>query len=341
MPEPIVSLNEESLKPDLREPVGRAVEDTPDGLPGEGADDLVGAERHGRTAEREAYRAGHHDRSLTTSSGEVTLHMPKLKGTRFTAATIERYRRRETGVEEAVIEMCLAGVPTRRIEDASETPWGSGVSAATVSNLSERAFASVEGWRNRPLERACPYACVDGIYLKRSRGLIRERRRDGRHRRERRRLPRGRRRRRGPHRVPGAPAGVPPAAEVARAARRPHVHRRQGRRDGRPGRRGAPGGGVPGVRRPLPPQRAGQGAQVQAAGGRRDAEGHPCDGVARGGRGQGARGRVRAGGPGAQGGRQGGTRGLRRDLAHTRFPRGHRRRIRADNAIERPMCFVK
>lgn len=170
MPEPIVSLNEEALKPDLREPVGRAVEDTPDGLPGEGADDLVGAERHGRTAEREACRAGRYDGSPAASSGEVTIRMPKLKGMRSTAAIIERYRRRETGVGEAVIEMCLAGVPTRRMEDASEIPWGSGVSAAAVSDPNERASASVGEWRNRPLERACPHVCVDGIHLRRSRG---------------------------------------------------------------------------------------------------------------------------------------------------------------------------
>ena len=163
MPEPVASLNEGSLKPDLREPVGRAVEDTPDGLPGEEAGDLVGAGRHGRTAEREAHRAGHHDGSPAASSGEVTIRMPKLKGMRFTTAIIERYRRRETGVEEAVIETCLAGVPTRRIEDVSEIPWGSGVSAATVSDLNEKAFASVGERRNRPLERACPCACVDGI----------------------------------------------------------------------------------------------------------------------------------------------------------------------------------
>ena len=96
--------------------------------------------------------------------------MPKLKGIRFTTAIIERYRRRETSVEEAMIEMRLAGVSTRRIEDVSEILWGSSVSAATVSNLNERAFASVEEWRNRPLGRAYPYVYVDGIYLKRSWG---------------------------------------------------------------------------------------------------------------------------------------------------------------------------
>lgn len=158
MPEPIVALNEESLRSDLRELVRKTVEDTLNGLLEAEADELVGAERHGRTAGREAYRAGHYDRGLTTSSGEVTIRMPKLKGARFTTAIIERYRRRESSVEEAMIEMYLAGVSTRRIEDVSEILWGSSVSAATVSNLNEKAFASVEEWRNRPLERAYPYA---------------------------------------------------------------------------------------------------------------------------------------------------------------------------------------
>lgn len=84
------------------------------------ADELVGAGRYERTAEREAYRAGHHGRGPATSSGEVTIHMPKLKGARLATAAIERYRRRETSVEEAMIEMYLAGVSTRRIEDVSE-----------------------------------------------------------------------------------------------------------------------------------------------------------------------------------------------------------------------------
>ena len=92
----------------------------------------------------------------------MTVRMPKLKGARFTTAIIERYRRRESSVEEAMVEMYLAGVSTRRIEDVSEILWGSSVSTATVSNLNERAFASVEEWRNRPLESAYPYSTSTG-----------------------------------------------------------------------------------------------------------------------------------------------------------------------------------
>lgn len=170
MPDSIVSLNGESLRADLRGLVRRTVEEMLVGLLDEEADDLVGAERYERTADREAYRAGHYERKLATTSGEVAIRMPKLKGMRFTAAVIERYRRRETSVEEAMMEMHLAGASTRRIEDASGILWGSSVPAATVPNLNERAFEAAEAWGNRPLERAHPHVYVDGIHLKRSWG---------------------------------------------------------------------------------------------------------------------------------------------------------------------------
>lgn len=163
MPEPIVTSNEGSLRSDLRELVRKTVEDTLNGLLEAEADELVGAGCYERTAEREAYRAGHHGRGPATSSGEVTIHMPELKGARLATAAIERYRSREASVEEAMIEMYLAGVSARGIEDVSEILRGPGVSAAAVSDLDEKAFASVGEWRNRPLDRARPCACVDGI----------------------------------------------------------------------------------------------------------------------------------------------------------------------------------
>ena len=170
MSESIVSVNEESLRLDIKELVKNTVRDVIDQLLEEEADELVNAERYERTAEREAYRSGHYKRKLVTSSGEVELDVPKPRGATFQTAVIERYRRRETSVEEAIIEMCLAGVSTRRIEDVSRILWGAGVSAGTVSNLNDKAFASVEEWRNRPLEGEYPHVFVDGACLKRSWG---------------------------------------------------------------------------------------------------------------------------------------------------------------------------
>lgn len=142
----------------------------PGQAPRRGGGDPIGSKRYEHTASREAYRVGLFDRKLATTSGEAAIRMSRPKWIRFTTAIIERCRGRETSVEEAMIEMYLAGASTRRIEDVSEILWGSSVSASTVSNLNEKAFAAVEEWKSRPLERAYPYVYIDGIYLKRSWG---------------------------------------------------------------------------------------------------------------------------------------------------------------------------
>lgn len=95
-------------------------------------------------AEREAYRAGYYKRSFATTSGGIELSMSKLKGARFAMAIIERYKRREVSVKEAIVEVYLAGVSTRRIKDVSEVIWGASMSPGTVSNLNEKAFESTE-----------------------------------------------------------------------------------------------------------------------------------------------------------------------------------------------------
>jgi transposase-like protein len=48
------------------------------------------------------------------------LKVPTLRVQTFETAIIERYRRRESSVEEALIEIYLAGVSARRVEDITE-----------------------------------------------------------------------------------------------------------------------------------------------------------------------------------------------------------------------------
>ena len=134
------------------------------------AEELTSAAKYERTESRQGYRSGHYSRKLTTTSGEVTLNIPKLKGVPFETAIIERYRRRESSVEEVLIEMYLAGVSVRRVEDISEALWGSRVSASTISDLNQKAYVHIEEWRNRRLSGKYPYVYVDGIYLKRNWG---------------------------------------------------------------------------------------------------------------------------------------------------------------------------
>ena len=110
MSDNIIQLNEAAIKGELKDLVKNSVEETLNALLDHEADELVNAERYERSGDRKGYRSGHYDRNFTTTAGDVTLHVPKLKGVPFETAIIERYRRRETSIEEALIEMYLAGV---------------------------------------------------------------------------------------------------------------------------------------------------------------------------------------------------------------------------------------
>ena len=165
MSEKIVQLNEEVIKGQIKELVRGSVEETLNELLDAEAEKLTQAARYERSEERQGYRSGHYNRNLTTTSGDVKLKVPRVKGIPFETAIIERYRRRESSVEEALIEMYLAGVSVRRMEDITEALWGSQVSPSTISKLNKKAYVHIEDWRNRPLQSGrYPYVLC-GWYL--------------------------------------------------------------------------------------------------------------------------------------------------------------------------------
>jgi putative transposase len=164
----IVQIDEKRIQDHLGELVRGTVEETLNGLLDAEADALCGAQRYERSADRTDYRAGSYDRKLHTKAGEVTLKMPKLRRQPFETAIIERYRRRESSIEESLIEMYLAGVSVRRVEDITEALWGTRVSSGTVSKLNQKVYKHIEAWRNRPIEGEFPYVYLDGVVLKRS-----------------------------------------------------------------------------------------------------------------------------------------------------------------------------
>lgn len=166
----IIEVNERFIKDQLGEMVRGTVEEALNTMLDTEADQLCNATRYEHTDARKDTRAGHYNRKLDTKAGQVTLKVPKLRHTKFETAIIERYQRRECSVEEALIEMYLAGVSVRRIEDITEALWGTKVSPGTISELNKKAYGNIEKWRNRELLGEYPFVYLDGISLKRSWG---------------------------------------------------------------------------------------------------------------------------------------------------------------------------
>jgi putative transposase len=167
-PEKIIQFNESAIQGHLSEMVRHSVEATLNQMLDAEADRLCHADKYQRSEARKDTRAGHYQRKLHTKAGEVTLNMPKLRRQTFETAIIERYRRREASVEEALIEMYLAGVSVRRVEDITEALWGTKVSPDTISKLNQKVYKSIEAWRSQPIVESFPYVYLDGVVLKRS-----------------------------------------------------------------------------------------------------------------------------------------------------------------------------
>jgi putative transposase len=165
----VLKIDQDQMRTQLGAMVRQSVEETLNTLLDAEADRLCNAQRYERSDDRQDQRAGHYSRKLHTPAGEVKLKVPKLRQTTFETAIIERYKRRESSVEEALMEMYLAGVSVRRVEDITQALWGTRVSPSTISELNQKVYAQIETWRNRRLsDIEYPYVYLDGIVLKRS-----------------------------------------------------------------------------------------------------------------------------------------------------------------------------
>ena len=170
MPENIIQIDQNLLETRLDRLVAEKVTELLNAMLDAEADEIANAARYERTGERRAYRAGHYGRRLTAKAGRLELKVPKLKGAVFESAVIERYRRREESVEEALIDMYLAGVSTRQVDDISQLLWGERMPSQTLSDKLKKVYGDIDAWRTRPLEDEYPYVFVDGVWHKRSWG---------------------------------------------------------------------------------------------------------------------------------------------------------------------------
>jgi transposase-like protein len=151
------------------------VEETLNAMLDAEADELCQAQRYERSADRVDTRAGHYKRKLHTKAGEVELKMPKLRRQTFETAIIERYRRRDISIEEAIVQMYLAGVSVRWVEDVTEALWGTRVSSGTVSKLNQKVYRHIERWRSQQLEGDYAYVSIWMAFCSSAAGVARSR----------------------------------------------------------------------------------------------------------------------------------------------------------------------
>ncbi len=111
-------------------------------------------------------RNGKRNRKLRTSTGDVTIQVPRDRNGDFQPALLDKYQTSTNELEDKIIALYAKGVSTRDIQETLHELYGVEVSAATISTVTDKVWSLVEAWQSRPLATVYPIVYLDAIHLK-------------------------------------------------------------------------------------------------------------------------------------------------------------------------------
>lgn len=111
-------------------------------------------------------RNGHYQKKVRTSSGETKIQVPRDRNGEFEPKIVHKYGANTNELEEKIIGMYAKGLSTRDIQETLGELYGVDISAATVSQVTEKVWPMVEAWQNRPLDAVYPVIYMDALHLK-------------------------------------------------------------------------------------------------------------------------------------------------------------------------------
>lgn len=156
---------QEWIGTDLRELFRGTIRLTLEMLLGEVVKEMVGARRYERIGSRRDSRNGTYLRRLLTSMGLIEVEVPRTRESGSAGAVLGAYQRRSSELDEAISQAYVNGVSTRKMESVVKSLAGSGVSASTVSRITERLEAKVEELRKAPITDPIVYLYLDATFL--------------------------------------------------------------------------------------------------------------------------------------------------------------------------------
>jgi transposase-like protein len=131
----------------------------------------AGVPRYQRSSSRRAHRNGYRAWSLKTRFGDLVLQKPQLREIPFETKVFERYSRTEKALVNAIVELYMQGVSTRKVESVISHLGVSQISPSYVSKVAHELDELVKSFLERPIDSHIPYLFVDASYYKVREGI--------------------------------------------------------------------------------------------------------------------------------------------------------------------------
>lgn len=132
------------------------------------ATSAIGAAPHERTEDRVAHRNGTRPKTISTTAGDLSVRIPKLRTGSFFPTLLEPRRRVDVALHAVVMEAYVHGVSTRKVDDlVAALGVDTGISKSEVSRICAGLDEQVAAYDTRPLDHcAFPYLFLDATYCK-------------------------------------------------------------------------------------------------------------------------------------------------------------------------------
>ncbi|MCB0941403.1 MAG: IS256 family transposase [Mycobacterium sp.] len=132
------------------------------------ATEKIGAGRYERTEDRGTHRNGHRPKTVSSTSGDIEVKIPKLRVGSFFPSLLERRRRIDKALHAVIMEAYVHGVSTRSVDDlVAALGVDSGISKSEVSRICGGLDREIEAFRTRTLTHTqFPYVFCDATFCK-------------------------------------------------------------------------------------------------------------------------------------------------------------------------------
>jgi putative transposase len=111
-------------------------------------------------------RNGYSKKTLKTSSGEVEIDVPRDRKGTFEPQFIQKHQSFDPDLEARITGMYARGMSTRDIGAQLEEFYGTAVSPALISKITDKVLDGITAWQARPLDDVYPVVFMDAIHYK-------------------------------------------------------------------------------------------------------------------------------------------------------------------------------
>lgn len=114
--------------------------------------------------EEKPYRAGFKPITIKTTLGSIVIERPRLRKQAYESNILPNYTKNEEALLELICNLYLVGVSTRKVEVGLRSILGKyGISAGSVSKITERIIPEIDSFHKRELEDKYIYLYLDGV----------------------------------------------------------------------------------------------------------------------------------------------------------------------------------